>query len=228
MSDRNFYTWRPDLANVGVLGTTGPTPSGLIIKDTSATGAPTYLHLDGADAGALKIDFSATAEVQNVCLYHGDILPFDIDNIAEAYFRFRLNQAALDASTQFALGLTGDRNDAIDSIAQALLLRIVGADDPTAVVAEYDDGTNTADDIATGKSIADTNAHDFLMSFAKGKSDVRFFLDGQPIAPDTTFNLSAYAGSLQFFAQIQKTANVNVDGFTLEDTYVRGRRSLVA
>lgn len=228
MGKHNFWQWRPQLANTGTIASSGPTPNGLIIADTSAAGTPTYLYKDGAEGGEITIDFDNQNEVQNVCLYMGDILPWDIDKIVEARIRFKLHQAALDAASQFALGLAGDRNDAIDSIAQAALLRIVGGDDTTAVVVETDDGTNNNDDVATGKSIADTDPHELLISFAKGKADVRFFLDGQPVATGTTFDMSNYAASLQFFGQIQKTADTNTDGWSLLDAIVRGRHTLVA
>lgn len=228
MSKRNFWDWRPQLANAGTIATTGPTPNGLLITDTSVAGTPTYLYKDGAEGGEITIDFDAQNEAQNVCLSMGNILAWDIDKIVEAYFRFAMHQAALDAATMFALGLSGDRNDAIDSIAQAALLRIIGADSTTAVVVETDDGTTDNNDVATGKSIADTDPHELIISFANGKSDVRFFLDGQPLAQGTTFDMSAYSGSLQFFGQIQKTADTNVDGWSLLDACVRGRRTLVA
>lgn len=223
-----LWEWRPDLVNTGSLPTSGPAANGLIIADTSAAGAPTFRYVDGAsEGGELEIQHEATSEAQNLCLYNGDSLPFDIDQIVEAAFRFTLKQAALDSTSMFAIGLTGDRNDTIDTIAQAAIARIVGADSTTAVVVETDDGTNENNDIATGKTIADTNPHLLLISFATGKKDVRFFLDGQPIAQGTTFDMSNYSGALQFFAQIQKTADTNVDGWNLlNGTYVRGRQAI--
>lgn len=230
MSESNLYCWKPDFTNTGSLPTSGPAQNGLIVADTSAAGTPTYVYTDGAsEGGEVAVTMASTSEVENVCVYHGNSLPFDIDRITEARFRFKLSQAALDSATQFAIGLAGDRNDAIDSIAQAALLRIIGADDPNAVVIETDDGVNDNNDVATGKSIADTNVHELIINFAAGKTDVRFFLDGQPLAPTTTFDMSNYSGALQFFAQIQKTADTNTDGFSLlEGSYVRGRNNLYA
>ena len=223
-----LWEWRPDLVNTGNLPTSGPAANGLIIADTSAAGAPTFAYLDGAiEGGELEIQHEATSEIQNVCLYHGDTKPFDIDQIVEAAFRFKLKQAALDSTSQFAIGLASNRNDTIDSFTEAAIARIVGADSTTAVVVETDDGTNDNNDVATGKTIADTNPHLFVISFALGKSDVRFFLDGQPVALPTTFDMSNYSGALQFFAQIQKTADTNVDGWNLlNGTYVRGRQTI--
>ncbi|MCH8830131.1 MAG: hypothetical protein IID45_11200 [Planctomycetes bacterium] len=230
MSQSNHWCWKPRFANTGNMPTSGPAENGLIVADTSSAGTPTYRYVDGAsEGGETEVQMAADVEVENVCVYQGDSLPFDIDQIIEARIRFKLKQAALDATSQIALGLVGDRNDTIDSIAQAAVLRIVGADNTTNVVVETDDGTNNNDDVATGKTIADTDVHELIISFAAGKFDVRFFLDGQPLAPGTTFDMSNYSGALQFFAQIQKTADANTDGFNLlEGTYVRGRSVLSA
>lgn len=193
------------------------------IADTSSSGAPTHAVVDGSETGEVAVDLASTNEIENVCLYQGDKLQFDIDKIVEFGVRVKMNQAALDAASQFAIGLTGDRNDAIDSIAQAALFRVIGADDTTALVVETDDGTNDNNDVATGKTLI--NAYKWLViSFAQGKSDVRFFVDGEPVATGTTFDMSNYSGALQLFAQIQKTQDTNVDGFTLDAWYVRGRR----
>lgn len=227
MSEQNHWKWAPNFANTGTLPTSGPSENGLIIAETSAVGTPVFRYKDGAsEGGEVELAFDSQAEAQNVCLYHGDTLPFDIDRIVEALFRFKLKQAALNAATMIALGLIGDRNDAIDTIAQAALMRIIGADDTTAVVIESDDGTVNLDDQSTGKSIADTNLHTFGISFALGKKDVRFFLDGQPVAQGITFDMSNYSGALQFCCQIQKTSDANVDGINLLPPIVRGRAVL--
>lgn len=194
------------------------------IADTSAAGTPTYADVDGSEAGEIAVTFDNTNEVQNVCLYQGDQLQFDIDNIVEFYARVKMNAATLDTTTSFAIGLTGDRNDAIDSIAQAAIFRIIGDNN---IVVETDDGTVNNDDVATGKTLSNSYV-DLLISFAAGKSDVRFFVNGQPVATTTTFDMSNYSGALQLFAQIQKTADTNTDGFVLDRWEVRGRKTLLA
>lgn len=199
------------------------------ITDTSAAGTPTYVYVDGSATGEVALDFDSQAEAQNVCLSFGDMLQFDIDGIKGAEFRVKMNQAALDATSQFAIGLTGDRNDAIDSIAQAALFRVVGADSTTAVVVETDDGTNDNNDVATGETLI--NAYKILkIDFSQGTSDVRFYIDNDTtgdlkrVASGTTFDMSNYTGSLQVFAQIQKTSDANTDGFTLDYVKVWGTR----
>lgn len=187
------------------------------ITDTSSSGTPTYAAVDNAtDApnGALAVAFDSTTEVQNVCVSHGDQLWLDIDSIVDITFRVKMNQATADTATSFAVGLAGDRNDAIDSIAQLALFRVIGSDSTTAIVVETDDGTTDLDDKATGKTLV--NAYkDLKISFANGKSDIRFFVDGEPVAETVTFSMAAYTGCLQPFMQLQKTSDNNTDGFTV-------------
>lgn len=186
-----------------------------LIADTSSSGSPTYAPAAG---GGVAVDLESTSEVQNVCLYQGDILSFDITKVREFGCTVKMNQATLDAASMFAIGLASARNDAIDSIALAAIFRLIGADQT--VYLETDDGTTNNDDVDSGKTLSNSSV-DLLISFATGLSDVRFFIDGQPVATSTVFDMSAATGNVQLFAQIQKTADTNTDGFTLEDWFIR-------
>ena len=223
MANSDFWVDVYDFFGQGSFTATQGDNAPFRIADTSAAGTPTYVYVDGSSSGEVAVDFDAQNEVQNVCLYQGDILQYDIDKIREVKFRVKMNQAALNATSQFAFGITGDRNDAIDSIAQAALFRVVGADSTTNVVVESDDGTNDNNDVATGKTLI--NAYkEFTINLATGTDDVRFFIDGEPVATGTTFDMSNYTGSLQLFAQISKTADTNTDGFTIDRIEIRGIR----
>lgn len=212
-------------------GTLTASPTGVDywdIADTSSAGTPTYVYVDGSSSGEIALDFDSQAEAQNVCLFQSDKLQFDIDKIQGFEARVKMNQAAVDATTSFAIGLTGDRNDAIDSIAQAALFRVVGGDSTTAVVVETDDGTNDNNDVATGQTLI--NAYKRLkIDFSNGTSDVRFFMDDgngalTRVASSTTFDMSNYTGSLQVLAQLQKTSDTNTDGVTIDYVKVWGKR----
>lgn len=223
MSRKDFFEVIYDFFGQGTFTATAADNAPFIITDTSSSGAPTYAYVDGSATGELKVDLASTNEVENVCVSMGDVLQYDIDNLVEVEYRIKMNQAALTSGTSLAFGVTGDRNDAIDSIAQLALFRVIAADSTTLVVCESDDGTTDKDDIATGKTLI--NAYkDFKISFACGKGDVRFFIDGEPVATATTFDMSAYSASLQPFMQLQKTATTAVDGFTVDRISLRGRR----
>lgn len=200
------------------LGNENPTTSaglgsGLVITDTSAAGTPTYTC--GGIAGELTMAFDSTAEVQNVCLSTGDDLNWDIDKLHYIEMRVKMGQAAADAATSLAFGLASARNDAIDTIAEAALFRVIGADSTTAVVVETDDGTTNNDDVATGTTLI--NAYKkFRISFSSGTSDVRFYIDGARVAAGTTFDMSGYTAGLQPYVQLQKTADANTDSVVVD------------
>lgn len=225
---QDYWEFCDDFFGSGSLSATAAGGDRWDITDTSSAGTPTYVYVDGASSGEVALDLASTTEVENVCLSFGDTLGMDIDKIQGAEFRVKMNQAALDATTQVAVGLTGDRNDAIDSIAQAALFRVIGADSTTAVVVESDDGTTDKNDVATGQTLINSYKR-LRLDFSNGTSDVRFFMDDGNgalvrVAATTTFDMSGYTGSLQPFIQIQKTSDSNTDGITIDYVKVWGKR----
>jgi hypothetical protein len=129
-----------------------------------------------------------------------------------------------------AWGLTGDRNDAIDSIAIASIFRLAGAADIAAqpVVVENDDATNTNDDVATGLTMTDSLWYKFKIDL-NNLDDVKMYgglASGEMIrlAPSTTLKMSAYGGGLQPFFQIQKTSDANTDAMQIDYVRVWGVR----
>lgn len=192
------------------------------IADTSAAGTPTYTV--GGINGEATLSFDSQAEVQNVCLFQSDVLNYDIDLIKYAEFYVKMGQAAIDAASQFAFGLSSARNDAIDSIAEAALFRVIGADSTTAVVVESDDGTNNNDDVATGTTLI--NAYKkFVIDFSNGTDDVRFFIGESRVAATTTFDMSNYTAGLQPIFQISKTADANTDSVVIDYVKIVSRRA---
>jgi hypothetical protein len=194
--------------------------------DTSSAGTPTMIGLNG---GGLQLSFDNTSEIQNLCLYMGDKLPFDIDEIIRAWFIVKAHQT-LDSATSFAWGLTGARNDDIDTIAQAALFRCIANN---TVVVETDDGTNDNDDKATGLTLSSTAWGRYEIDFAARNttveppsastgrpSNIEFYGpnsqgSSRRVASGTRFDMSNYTSGLQFFFQIQKTADTNTDKFSI-------------
>lgn len=210
--------FRDDFLGAGLLSAT-PSHDSWLIADTSAAGAPTFTR--GGVNGLATLTLESTAEVQNVCLYMADNLNFDIDLIDHIEVSLAVGQAANDSATQIAWGLASARNDAIDSIADAALFRCVG---DNLIVVETDDGTVNNDDVATGTS-AGVAQQKYVISFANGKSDVRFFVGGEAVSRDTTFDMSNYSGAMQPYFQIQKTSDTNTDAVVVDYVKVVSRRA---
>lgn len=209
-----------------------------VIADTSSAGTPTYARLDhGETAGAFapgvaQLAFDSQAEVQNVCLSFGNKLAFDIDGLLGFECRVRLAAATgglKDSATTIAWGLTGDRDDAIDTIAVAALFRLAAGTGVNTVVVESDDTVTNNDDVATGVTLTDLTWYRCKIDFSQGKSDVRFFITDSNnnlsrVAKSTTFDMSGYSAGLQPFFQLQKSADANTDAFQIDYVKVWGRR----
>lgn len=198
-----------------------------LIADTSAAGTPTYTK--GGIDGEATLALASTAEVENVCLYMGDDLNFDIDALQRVSFKVKGGQAALDSASQLAFGMCSARADSIDSIAEVACFRVIGSDDTTAVVCESDDGSNDNDDVASGQVLADSYKR-FVIDFAGGKSDVKFYMDNGDgnlvrVASSTTFNMSGYSAGLQPFVQIQKTSDTNTDSVVIDYIHIESNRA---
>lgn len=220
MARKDYWEFVCDFFGHDSFTTTAGDNAPFLIKDTSSSGTPTYALVDGSPAGELELKFSSTSEIQILTLYQNNVLQFDIDKIREVAWRVKVSDASFDSANTLVFGLAGDQNDAPDSVAQNCWFKLAGSN---SIVVETDDGTTDLDDKATGKTLS-TSYKDFLISFAAGKSDVRFFVDGEPVAQDTTFDMSAYTGSLQLFLQYQKTADANEHAVTIDRVSIRGIR----
>lgn len=176
---------------------------------------------------------ASTAEVENLCVYMGDVLSFDIDEIISAEFVVKAPQT-FDSATSVAFGLASARNDAIDSIAEAAIFRCIG---DNSVVVETDDGTNNNDDVSTGLTLG-TTWQRFAINFASRTSTMEppTLSTGRPsnvefyganangslrrVASGTRFDMSNYTGGLQLFFQLQKTSDTNADAFDILEACV--------
>lgn len=201
-----------------------------VIADTSAAGAPT---IKGANLGGVALTLAATNEVENICLYHGDVLPFDIDDLISFEVIAKVS-GTLDAGTTMVFGLGSARNDTPDTVTANAWFRLQGSND---VLVETDDNVTDNDDIATGVTLSTTFKR-FLIDFGTGiqtrnppalalggKSNIQFFggnANGQlrRLASGTLFDMAGYSVGLQPIFQVQKTATTAVDALTILECHV--------
>lgn len=185
----------------------------------------------------MELTLASDNEVENICLYMGDILPYDIDDLIRVEFIAALS-ASFPAACSAAFGLTSARNDAIDSIGEQTLFRVLGG--AQTVFCESDDGTHDLDDKSTGQTLS-TSFKRFAIDFSVGhqtrlppsaslggKADVRFFMGDangllRRVCESTLFDMSGYAGNLQLFAQLQKTAAASVATLSILEASVEYR-----
>lgn len=233
---QDYWEFVDDFIGAGTfVSTAGLDP--WVITDTSAAGTPTYTRLDhGETSGAFRpgvaqLAFDSQVEAQNVCLSFGDKLAFDINALQgfECGLKFvGETGSAKDAATTMAWGVTGDRNDTIDSIAVAAIFRLAAGTASQAVVVETDDTVTNNDDTATDFTLTDNTWSKFRIDFSDLKS-VKFYAGlargtMKRLATTTTFDMSGYAAGLQPFFQIQKTSDANVDKVQIDYVKVWGKR----
>jgi len=197
---------------------------------SKATGSCLIKSVSG---GSMDLALDATSEVQNACLYMGDILPFDINQLIRVEFVAKLT-ASLAAAVSGVFGVAGARNDALDTVAQSAWFMFTGAN---TIYCETDDGTTDTDDKTTGLSLA-ASYRRFTIDFAEGgntrslpslaqdgTSDIRFRMSNDrgalvPVARTTRFDMSAFTGNLQLYAQIQKTTGTAVGTLSILEVAV--------
>lgn len=233
MAIQDYWEFVDDFFGVGTfVASAGLDP--WLITDTSSAGTPTYTRLDHGETagtfapGVAALAFDSQNEAQNVCLSFGDKLCFDIDKLRAFETRVRYVAgagAAIDSATSIAWGVTGDRNDTIDTIAVAAIFRVIGN---TTLLTESDDTVNNNDDIATGVTLPDATWRRFKIDFSKS-SDVKFYAENasgalQRVSAATTFDMSNYTAALQPFFQLQKTADTTVDALQIDYVKVWGVR----
>jgi len=191
-----------------------------LIDDTSSSGTPTYTK--GTSVATLTL--AATNEIENVCLHFGDALDFDIDDIQRVDMRVKIGASAFTSGSILTFGVGSARADDADTIAASAFFKMVGANSTSLVYVESDDGTNEVAATSSGTTLGTTFKR-FTIDFSGGKSNVKFYIDGQRVAASQTFDMSGYSSGLQPIIQLQKTANGNVDSVIVDYVKVTTRRA---
>ena len=190
-----------------------------LVADTSSAGSPVYTK--GTSEATLTL--AATSEVENVCLSFGDALDIDIDDIQRVEMRVKISASTMTSGSTLVFGLGSARNDTPDSVTANAWFRMEGANSTTLVYCESDDGVNDNDDKSSGVTLG-TTFKEFVIDFTGGKSNVKFFIDGQRVASTTTFDMSNYTAGLQPIVQIQKAANTNANGVVVDYVKIVAKR----
>jgi hypothetical protein len=188
---------------------------------TAVTGAAPPTHL--RNAGEAILTLTADNQAQILSLHHGNALSFDIDDLQMIEFRVRLAAATFTSGSILVFGLGSTRNDTADSVQESVWFRMEGANSTTQVYVESDDNVRDNNDVATGVTLGTTYKR-FKIDFTGGKSNVKFYIDGDVVAPLTTFDMSGYSSGLQPIIQLQKAANTNADACRIDYVKVQLRR----
>ncbi len=196
-------------------------------------GATAATHLAAA-GGYYNLNLTATNEEQNLCLYMGDVLRYDIDQLIRVEWLAKLTSAAM-TDVSLVMGMGSARNDTLDSVADHAWFKCIAS---LAVVCESDDGTNDNDDKATGETLVTAVERRFAIDFSVGvqtvsppgtskggKGNVHFYMDDSSgrlkrVCSSTLFDISNYSAGLQFIAQIQKASGTTLGVLGIKDIKV--------
>ena len=209
---QDFETFYDDFNGaVATFPTSADPATAWLVDDTSSAGAPVYSK--GTSEATLTL--AATSEIENVCLHFNDALDFDIDDIQRVTMRVKIGAATFTSGSILCFGVGSARDDTANSVVANAWFRMEGANSTTLVYAETDDGTRDVDDVSTGVALG-TTYKNFVIDFTGGKSNVKFYIDGQRVCSTQTFDMSAYTAGLQPIIQLQKAANTNVDSVVID------------
>lgn len=184
--------------------------------DTSAAGNTTPALVADAPNGVVSTMLDATNEVQLSGLTWGDQRTLVLNQ--GLVFEARIKLATLPTgAVACAVGLCGDHNAAIDTVAESAWFRFDGGG---AITVETDDTVHETSKVATGITLLNTDWA-VLRIECQDITSVRFFVNGNQVATGTAFNMSQVAAlALQPVVRIGKEGAAASVG-TLYTDYIR-------
>lgn len=183
------------------------------LRDTG--GATEAVVTDGA-SGIMALTLTSTNEAQLAGIDFADHRPFVLNQ--GLIFEARVKLAVLPTGSVVAvIGLCGDHNAAVNTVAESIWFRLDGNG---VVTVETDDTSHETSQIATGITLT-TADWAILRIDCTDIENVKFYIDGDRVASATTFNMSLVAGlTLQPVARIGKESAAATVG-TLHADFVR-------
>jgi len=214
--DSNFETVRPMAPVVfedDFLGKGLQTTDIWTAIDVSVAGNTTPLLAADVGGGVARFPLDATSEAQESGFTFGDQRTF-VPNRG-LVFECRLALQTLPTGLAIAVfGLASDKNAVADSVVESVWFR---AEASGAIVVESDDNTTNVDDVASGTTLTAGTFAIFTIDF-QDPAAVKFFINGNRVAPATTFNAGATT-ALQPYFHLAKASGTGVG--TVDCDYVR-------
>lgn len=180
------------------------TTSGWTLLDT---GAATEALVEDAPNGVIALALDATSEVQLAGISWNDKRTLVLNQGLVWEARWRLSVLPSAAASIFAIGLAGDHNATLDTVAESIIFR---ADGSGAITVENDDTSNETSKVSTGVTV--TTA-DWVVTRidCTTTTDIKFYINGARVAESTTFNMSTVPTlALQPYARMSKTSGTTL------------------
>jgi hypothetical protein len=179
------------------------------------TAGATETFLANGASGIYTLALAATNEAELAGLYWNDKRGLVLNQKLIAEFRFRFSVLPT-GSVVAVVGLCGDHNAAVNTVAESIWFR---ADGSGAITVETDDTSHETSQVSTGVTVI---ANQWVTGRIECEttSAIRFYLDGVRVASGTTFNMSQVAAlALQPVARIGKEASATTVGTLQVDAF---------
>lgn len=183
--------------------------------DVSSAGDTTPLLSADAANGVMRFPLDTDTEAEESGFTFGNQRPFTLNQ--GLIFEARVALATLPTLVAEAVwGLAGDKNASADAVAESIWFK---ADGSGAILAEFDDASNTSDDVATGVTLTAGLFATFRIDCTT-ITDCLMYINGARVASGTTFNMSNVAAlKLQPYFHIAKASGAGLG--VLDVDYVR-------
>jgi hypothetical protein len=180
------------------------------------TGDATEALVEDSPSGILALALAATSEAELAGVSWNDKRTLVLNQGLNIEYRFQFSVLPSASTSIVAIGLAGDHNATLDTVAESIIFR---ADGNGAITVETDDTANETSKVATGITVITT---DWVVGRIDCTTitDVRFYLNGNRVAAATTFDMSTVPTlALQPYARISKASSTSVG--TVKIDYVR-------
>jgi hypothetical protein len=174
---------------------------------TSLVGTPTVARDPAAHVANCAL--TSASEAQSAVLYQGDTRVWSLDRGCVVDMRVKLKVLPTLAA-KLVWGLVGALEDDPDVIAHSVFFAATGSGQ---VRCEMDDDV-TDRSALSGVTVLADEYHQFRID-ASNKADVKFFIDGVPVATATTFNFAAVT-TLQLYFAAYKASGGGVGTLTVD------------
>ncbi len=186
------------------------------------TGDATEALVEDAPNGVVALALAATSEAELAGLSWNDKRQLVLNQGLNIEYRFRFSVLPSASTSIVAIGLAGDHNATLDTVAESIIFR---ADGSGAITVENDDTSNETTKVATGVTLT-TSDWCVARIDCSDIADIKFYINGNRVAGGTTFNMSTVPTlALQPYARISKASSTSVGTVQIDKVMIWQNRS---
>lgn len=172
--------------------------------------------------GVLKFSADAVAEAATATLFLENS-PFDIDKSPIFECRLAVFDIGDAAAVDIDFGLASDDHATdFEAIATFAAFHLDGTD--LSVKCHSDDGTTDTAAVDSTVDLVDNTYANFKIDVSD-KADVKFYVNGTRVCAATTFDISAYTGTLTPIVMVEKTSDDTTFDVRVDRIRVQGQRN---